>query len=110
MQGWVITKDHFANGDDSRVGVGQVDKTTVQAEAEQVFGRTITIDENLPTDLDNPIPFKLFGDDGDLAYSGFISEEWLDDDVLAFSPLKFGEVDYGTTIMKYKRDGEWHHL
>ena len=77
-----------------------------------IYGRNITVETDLSKSvIDNPIPFKLFGDDGDLAYSGFISEEWLNgSEHLAFAPLKFGEADYGCTYMEYKHNNEWKVL
>lgn len=112
--GWVITRDHFEEGD-GRKGVGQTKPEAVEDGISMVNAGRIIISSNLTKDDigENPIPFKLYGDDDDLAYSGFISEEWLNGhEYLAFAPLAFGEADYGCTYMKYADpvDGEWKVL
>ncbi len=109
--GWCITQDHFEQP--GRKGYGQISAEDVESEAEMIYGRSISVSTDLgKSDIENPIPFKLYGDDMDLAYSGFISDEWLNgEEHFAFAPLRFGEADYGTTIMKYKdKEGDWQHL
>ena len=105
MQGWVIDRDYLAEeGDVSRVGTGQVDRETVEAEAEMIFGRRITIETDLSVgELENPVRFRLRDEDGEIHFGGAISLEWLNgDETLAFAPLNLGETDTGATILAHR--------
>lgn len=67
---------------------------------------TITVDHLYPDELqaeprpEHTIPFKLYDDDGNLYYTGLMSEKLYDAGEEIFQPLDWAMVDSGCTGMK----------
>lgn len=93
--GWLITKDHVSDGDDERV-----------------FGpRNSAFNPKYIMDHPGKQAFKMYDDDGELYYEGFIVIEE-DDGELDFAPLdEFGMPNAGATEIHYQnKQGEWKPL
>lgn len=57
------------------------------------------------------IPIRLYDDDDVLYYSGWMTQELLDDGENAFDPLDWGTWNAGCTYMEYKESGkDWQIL
>lgn len=67
--------------------------------------RLMGIDPALPTDGLPTVRFKLFDDDGELYYSGVLSDD--DECENQIAALRWGETMAGCAIVKVKRDGEY---
>ena len=90
-----ITYDHL----DSK-------KVEFTVDAMPLYGieRIAGLDDTLPEGGDR-LEFRLYDDDGDLVYSGWLQDD--DECVNQGAALRWGETDSGCTIIKVKRDGEW---
>jgi hypothetical protein len=66
--------------------------------------RVMGMDDAIPNDGPT-VEFKLYDDDGGYCYGGVLTD---DDECLNQSAaLRWGESDYGATVIKVKRDGKW---
>jgi hypothetical protein len=117
--GWVITKDHFAQGDEEKDGnnmnaVGMVGPRDATLSSEEIKKHV------------NRVHFKMYTDDNDLVYEGF-NVEWDGDADSAteeeadegwrrvtpgFEPLEhFGAPNFGCTFIKLRgKDGSYETL
>lgn len=106
FSGWAITHDYQEAG---RIGYGQR-RSDADATTEsfiRIIGRTVYVIPDLdPKDCRDPRKFRLKDDDGNLCFEGVITAEWLDDEELAFHPLRFAETDVGATQMEYYQQGK----
>ena len=107
--GWVITKDHFAEGDEEKGGnnmnaVGMVGPRDATLSSEEI--------QKHP----KRVHFKMFCDDGELVYEGFNVEYDGDADGYraesGFEPLDhFGAPNFGCTYIKLRgKDGSYETL
>ncbi len=65
---------------------------------------------NKKTD-DMIIPIRLYDDDDILYYSGWMTQEFMDEGEAAFEPLDWAMYNAGCTSMQYKEPGkEWETL
>lgn len=81
-QDWIITRDHLE-------GVINKKKSDFQDHEKYV------------------IPFKLFDDDDNLYFEGWLTQELYDQGEAVFAPLDdYGMPGYGCTYMKIKLPGE----
>lgn len=67
--------------------------------------RILGIDPTLPGDGLPTVSFKLFDDDGELYYSGVLSDD--DECENQSAALRWGETMAGCAIVKVKRNGEF---
>jgi len=57
------------------------------------------------------IPIRLYDDDNELYYSGWMTQHLMDDGENAFEPLDWATWNAGCTYMKYKEPGkDWKVL
>jgi hypothetical protein len=94
-KGWIVTKDYISNFDDT------VKKVSI------IGPRGCKLAEK---ELKKGHPFKMFDDDDNLYYSGFLFGD--KDSEYGFKPLDdFGTSNAGCTYIQYKNeDGKWETL
>ena len=109
--GWVITRDHFADGPEEPGGnnmnaVGMVGPRDATLTAEEIKKHP------------KRVHFKMYCDDGELIYEGF-NVEWKPSDARTswrsepgFEPLDhFGAPNFGCTYIKLRgKDGKYETL
>ena len=96
MNAWVITKDHIADPGakpgTNRNAVGMTGPRSNALTAEQIASHPAAK------------PFRMFDDDGNLCYEGFLIGD-------EFGPLDdFGEPNAGCTSIQVKENGVWSEV
>ena len=65
-----------------------------------------------PSDIRDPVAFRLLDDDGNVYFTGLLEREAFDNapDYVAFEPLDAFGAAYGCTELQYKENGHWRTL
>lgn len=115
--GWAVSRDLLYEEDQadpdglrvlsSRAGWGMMLRDARKSTSMAVFA-SVEVD---PSEVEDPVEFRLLDDDGIPYYEGRIRRDWIDgDEELAFSPLTWAAADAGCTEMQYSENGEWKVL
>jgi len=66
--------------------------------------RVMAVENSIPSEGER-IPFRLYDDDGELCYTGWLNDD--DDCANQSAALRYGETCAGCTYIEVQRNGEW---